>query len=321
MSTESTETPAAPKRSKYQKFEAVEIHRSEIKNAPYNPRQIKETNARRLKAGIKKHGLVGSITWNKQTGNIVGGHRRMDALDELEGTDDYLLTVDVIDVPLAKELAINLLLNNRKAQGEDNLVMLQGVLEMMQEEGADFEDAGYTRVDIQQYFPDMFAVGEVAEQIAAEKPDIEFFQQVKADSKEVDPMFRASMAGESGVQYDDVDTDDGEPDSDAPRQQSAEPVPAGSPAGGSAPAPASEAEPGKDWKHSKDYFKEHRARTVDNNRNFKNETDIILTMTFQTNEQLSAFLTSFGMNHDKRNFDVYEIEEAFGVVLPRQDSI
>lgn len=297
-------------RSKYQKFEAIEIHRSEIKNAPYNPRQIKETNRRRLREGIKKHGLVGSITWNKATGNIVGGHRRIDALDELEGTEDYTLTVDVIDVPIEKERAINLLLNNRKAQGEDNLVMLQSVLEIMQEEGTNFEDAGYTRVDIQQYFPDLFAVGEVADQIQAEKPDIDFFQQVKEDSKQVDPAFREAMATGEKLELPPEPT----------AQSPGEPAPS-SPPGQAAPAEAiGQPEPGKDWKHSKDYFKEHRQRTVDNNRHFKNETDIILTLTFQTNEQLTAFLNSFGLNHDKRNYDVYEIEEAFGCSLPRQES-
>lgn len=104
--------------SKYQKFEAKTINRSEIKNADYNPRRIGEAEAKLLKKSLKTHGLVDTLIFNKQTGNLVGGHQRLAQLDSLENGTDYALTVSVIDVPLKKEKEINLMLNNPNAQGE-----------------------------------------------------------------------------------------------------------------------------------------------------------------------------------------------------------
>lgn len=60
-------------KSKYQAYDTETINRSEIKNAPYNPRIMDEKAKKRLKANIQKHGLVAALTWNKRTGNLVGG--------------------------------------------------------------------------------------------------------------------------------------------------------------------------------------------------------------------------------------------------------
>ena len=60
-------------KSKFQAFETETIDRSQIKNAPYNPRIMDKEAKNRLREGIRKHGLVSAITWNKRTGNLVGG--------------------------------------------------------------------------------------------------------------------------------------------------------------------------------------------------------------------------------------------------------
>ena len=62
--------------TKFQKGEERYILRSQIKEAPYNPRIIGEGAEKRLRAFIKKHGLFGTIIWNERTGNIVSGHQR-----------------------------------------------------------------------------------------------------------------------------------------------------------------------------------------------------------------------------------------------------
>src|SRR5690606_22852641 len=71
--------------SKYQKFVAVTIGRQEIKNAPYNPRVITDEEKKNLRRLIKKHGIVETLVWNIRTGNLVGGHQRLNILDALEG--------------------------------------------------------------------------------------------------------------------------------------------------------------------------------------------------------------------------------------------
>src|SRR3954470_5459218 len=72
-----------------QTFKMVKMHRSQLKGAPYNPRILTEAARRKLRTGLKKHGMVAPPTWNETTGNVVGGHQRLDGLDALAGTANY----------------------------------------------------------------------------------------------------------------------------------------------------------------------------------------------------------------------------------------
>lgn len=103
--------------SKHQNFVAETIKRQQIKNAAYNPRTIDKNARRKLKQSISEAGLVETLVWNRRTGNLVGGHQRISVLDELEGTQDYDLTVAVVDVPIEREKALNVSLNNTTMQG------------------------------------------------------------------------------------------------------------------------------------------------------------------------------------------------------------
>ena len=104
-------------KSKYQAYETETINRSDIKNAPYNPRIMDEDAKKRLRKNIAKHGLVSALTWNKRTGNLVGGHQRLEQLDSLERSKDYELTVCVVDVDEKEEATLNVQLNNPSMQG------------------------------------------------------------------------------------------------------------------------------------------------------------------------------------------------------------
>lgn len=136
--------------AKYQKFETVTIHRSEIKNAPYNPRVISDESRKRLKKGLKKYGLVGSLTWNKRTGNLVSGHQRLSIMDELEKTQDYELTVSVVDVSKKEEMELNVQLNNTSMMGDFDIDGLTDMINM----GADIDSLGFSESDIDIMFGD-----------------------------------------------------------------------------------------------------------------------------------------------------------------------
>ena len=110
--------------SKYIKSEVVELQRSAIHLATYNPRVITEESRKSLKRIIKKYGLVGGIVVNKRTGlTVVSGHQRITVMDELQKYDrktkenDYKLRVDVIDVDEKTEKELNIAMNNPNAQG------------------------------------------------------------------------------------------------------------------------------------------------------------------------------------------------------------
>lgn len=131
--------------SKYQKFTVETIHRSEIKNADYNPRIMDKEAKKRLKKNLAENGLVSAITWNRRTGNIVGGHQRIEQLDALEKNQDYSLDVCVVDVDERQEAKLNAILNNQSQQGEYDLDKLAMMAEMFD---LGFEEMGFTQLDV-----------------------------------------------------------------------------------------------------------------------------------------------------------------------------
>lgn len=121
--------------SKYFNAENVELRRSEIHFAEYNPRIIDEEELKSLRKGIKKFGLVGGLVVNKGTGNtIVQGHQRISILDSLQKynpetkENDYILRADVVDLDEQGEMELNILLNNPNAQGKWDYDRLKAIV-------------------------------------------------------------------------------------------------------------------------------------------------------------------------------------------------
>jgi ParB-like chromosome segregation protein Spo0J len=131
--------------TKFQSFTTKTINRSQIKNAPYNPRVISEDAKKRLRKIIKENGLVATITVNQRSMNIVGGHQRISVLDSLEKREDYDLTVAMIDVDDKQERKLNIILNNQSIGGEYDLPKLQ---ELFKENEFDFKEIGFTIEDL-----------------------------------------------------------------------------------------------------------------------------------------------------------------------------
>lgn len=137
-------------KSRFQNYDTETINRSEIKNAPYNPRIMDAKAKKRLKEGIAKHGLVSALTWNRRTGNLVGGHQRLEQLDSLEKDKNYELTVCVIDVDEREEAALNVQLNNPSMQGEWDFDKLANICEEFDLDLKD--DMSFTDTDIDLMF-------------------------------------------------------------------------------------------------------------------------------------------------------------------------
>lgn len=141
--------------TKWQKFETMKINRSQMTNAPWNPRKIDEKAKSRLKKIIKKHGLVTPVIWNKRTGHIIGGHQRIEIIDSLEKNVDYLIDVSVLDVDEKEEVQLNVALNNQDAMGEFDW----GALQDLQEEfGLDpIEDFAFDSDTAEINFPELYS--------------------------------------------------------------------------------------------------------------------------------------------------------------------
>lgn len=137
--------------SKYFRSESMELNRSEIKFADYNPRVISKEERDAIKKGVKQYGLLGGLIVNKQTGyTIVQGHQRVSVMDELmkynpdTHENDYMVRADVIDVPLNTEKEINILLNNPNAQGKFDWDKIGELVN----DGIDWKAAGLTTADL-----------------------------------------------------------------------------------------------------------------------------------------------------------------------------
>lgn len=142
-------------RSKFQRGEMVTLKRSEIKGAEYNPRIIDKENQKRLKKGLKDHGLVTPIVVNKRTMSIISGHMRTEQLDALERNQDYELDVWLVDCDPQEEAKLNVLLNNASLMGDWDLEKL---IEMSDDFDIDFvDDMGFSKLDVDTMFDGLFS--------------------------------------------------------------------------------------------------------------------------------------------------------------------
>ena len=82
--------------SKYIKSESVELNRSAIRFADYNPRKLSDESRKALKRGIKKFGLVGGIVVNKRTG-LTDADLNMIGVDFLLQTEEESSIADELE--------------------------------------------------------------------------------------------------------------------------------------------------------------------------------------------------------------------------------
>lgn len=137
------------KESKVKQPESREIQRSQINFANYNPRKITPEARKKLKANLKRVGILGGIVWNEVTGNLVSGHQRVSVIDEVNkynsenNENDYLIRVEVVQMDEKAEKEQNIFMNNRNVQGDFDSDMLKDILT-----GIDYNLAGLDGFDL-----------------------------------------------------------------------------------------------------------------------------------------------------------------------------
>jgi len=103
--------------------------------APWNPRQMPDDQAEALKRSVQEFGTVEPIVVNRTTGNIVGGHMRLDALLALGETETDVVVVELTE---EREKALNIALNRISGEWQED--RLGELLRELQESG----DVGLT---------------------------------------------------------------------------------------------------------------------------------------------------------------------------------
>ena len=98
---------------------------ADLKPADYNPRVNLEPGMdeyEKLKKSLLEFGFVDPPIYNKQTGNLVGGHQRVTVAQKIGLCDE--IEVSVVDLPLDKEKALNLALNKISGKWDDTKLAL-----------------------------------------------------------------------------------------------------------------------------------------------------------------------------------------------------
>jgi hypothetical protein len=101
--------------------------------APYNPRvplKPGDPGWEKLRRSIEEFDLVQPIVWNRRTGHVVGGHQRLEVLRHAGRTD---IDCIVVDLPLEREQALNLALNNHAVGSDWDPGLLVALLEELQQ--------------------------------------------------------------------------------------------------------------------------------------------------------------------------------------------
>ena len=82
--------------------ETIVIKRSQIRLNPCNPKRHTDKQIAQQKSNIKKVGFLGGIVWNRQTGNLIDGHRRVMALDLIHKYDGSQNDYDIKAIIIVK---------------------------------------------------------------------------------------------------------------------------------------------------------------------------------------------------------------------------
>lgn len=106
------------------KYEDIAI--SQLNPAPYNPRTVNKKEFEGLKASLTKFGFVDPVIANKRNNNIVGGHMRVQAWQQLGNNTVPVIWVDLDD---HDERKLNVVLNSQLISGSFDELKLAELLE------------------------------------------------------------------------------------------------------------------------------------------------------------------------------------------------
>ena len=122
-------------------MEIQKIQAARLNPAAYNPRvDLKpgDKEYEKLKRSINEFGYVEPVIWNRQTGNVVGGHQRLKVLLDMGQTE---IDCVVVDLDLSHEKALNIALN--KIQGDWDEDKLAAIMADFDAEAFDVSLTGF----------------------------------------------------------------------------------------------------------------------------------------------------------------------------------
>ena len=134
----------------FKQSETQTIQRLQIRFAPYNPKKHTDEQVKAILKDLKKNGFYGGIVWNKVTGNLIDGHKRVMAHDlyhKYNGTSetDYPIKVEVAEFDLKTEKARNIWHTKSQTPLDDDL------MRALVPDLDNYQEAGLTDFDVSMY--------------------------------------------------------------------------------------------------------------------------------------------------------------------------
>lgn len=134
----------------FKQSETQTIQRSQIRFAPYNPKKHTDEQVKAILKDLKKNGFYGGIVWNKVTGNLIDGHKRVMAHDlyhKYNGTPetDYSIKVEVAEFDVKTEKARNIWHTKSQTPLDDDL------MHALVPDLDNYQEAGLTDFDVSMY--------------------------------------------------------------------------------------------------------------------------------------------------------------------------
>lgn len=142
---------------------------------------------------------------------MVGGHQRLAALDALQGSDDYMLTVSAVSLTPKREREQNVFLNNASAMGTWDEALLA---DLIKQDGIDFNNMGFDRIELDAMFGDSGLLDSMFSTQPAVADVLSDVTAMRASGDEVRKQDRAvAQASEAAAQAHDeqLTTEDGTP--------------------------------------------------------------------------------------------------------------
>jgi hypothetical protein len=122
----------------------MKIKRTQINFAPYNPKRHTEQAVKQQQKNFRRVGYLGGIVWNKTTGNIVSGHKRIMAMDieyKYNGKPetDYDVRVEMVEMDEKTEKEQNIFMDAKSTNTEQDYYLISSLLPEI-----DYKNAGLT---------------------------------------------------------------------------------------------------------------------------------------------------------------------------------
>lgn len=187
---------------KFKQSETVIIKRSLIKLHPKNVKKHSVESIKQQKKNFKDVGFLGGLVWNSVTGNLISGHKRLQAIDlyygnSIETPVDYDVKVEKIELTEKHELEQLIYMDARGTNTQQDINLIANLIPDIDYKAAGLDDIDLKLMDIQ--MPSFTGSNEeIKEDFKSVGAD---YQQRKENLKQVKKDLKKGLAYSQNASY------------------------------------------------------------------------------------------------------------------------